>query len=181
MTKSTVIKRKAIRVFFAILPYWQVQKQLMQNIEILEPICSGRKITMQHLHLTLLFLGDVPTHQIQTLRQIAKTISADKFEFKLDTIGYWRHSHIIYIQARNFPTELFSLADSLKIALSKDGFVFDNRAYKPHITLFRKAFQFVNTDLIKPIQWYVDQWFLIQSKSTNKGVEYIPLGHWNLN
>ncbi|MBY0474768.1 MAG: RNA 2',3'-cyclic phosphodiesterase [Nitrosomonas sp.] len=180
MTKNNEIERKSIRVFFAILPNKQIQKQLMYHSETLEPICGGRKVKMQHIHLTLLFLGNVETHRIQTLQQIAENIPAKKFEFKLDTIGYWRHNHIVYIQAKKFPVELFSLADSLKIALSKGGFAFDNRTYKPHITIFRKAIHHVSTDLINPIRWCVNQWLLVQSKPTHSGVEYIPLSYWRL-
>lgn len=181
MTKSNEIERKSTRVFFAILPNKQIQKQLIHHSETLESICGGRKVRMQHLHLTLLFLGNVEIHRIQTLQQIAESIPAKKFEFKLDTIDYWRHNHIICIQSKKFPAELFSLADSLKIALSNGGFTFDNRAYKPHITLFRKAIHHViSTDLIKPIQWCVNQWSLVQSKPTHSGVEYIPLSHWCL-
>jgi 2'-5' RNA ligase len=135
---------------------------------------------MQHLHMTLLFLGNISIHQLQTLQQIAKTIPAKKFALKLDIVGYWKHNHIIYIRAKEFPAELFSLTDSLKIALSESGFIFDNRTYKPHITILRKTICHISTTMIKPIQWYVNQWFLIQSQPAHNGVEYIPLDHWYL-
>jgi 2'-5' RNA ligase len=179
LIKSKKIERKSIRVFFAIFPNKQVQKQLIYHSEMLESIYGGHKIKMQHLHMTLLFLGNISIHQIQTLQQIAKMISAKKFELKLDIIGYWKHNHIIYIKAKEFPTELFSLTDSLKIALSENGFVFDNRAYKPHITILRKTICH-HINMIKPIQWCVNQWFLIQSQPTHYGIEYIPLNHWYL-
>jgi len=180
LIKHNKIERKSIRVFFAIFPNKQVQKQLIQHGGMLESAYGGHKIKMQHLHMTLLFLENISIHQIQTLREIAQTISAKKFALKLDIIGYWKHNHIAYIRAQESPAELFSLTDSLKIALSENGFVFDNRTYKPHITILRKTICHINANLIKPIQWYVNQWFLIQSQPTHSGVEYIPLNHWDL-
>jgi 2'-5' RNA ligase len=180
LIKSNKIEGKSIRVFFAIFPNKQVQKQLIQHSKMLESIYGGHKIKMQHLHMTLLFLGNISIPQIETLRKIAQTISAKKFALKLDVIGYWKHNHIIYIRAKESPAELFSLTDSLKIALSENDFVFDNRTYKPHITILRKAICHINANLIEPIQWHVNQWFLIQSQPTCNGIEYIPLNHWYL-
>jgi len=178
--KCTDTNIKSIRIFFAILPNKFVQEQLAHQAEILEPICGGRKVKTQHIHLTLLFLGNVSTHRIETLQQVMKKVSAKKFAFSLEEICYWKQNRIIYIQPKQFPEELFSLVDSLRNVLSEAGFLFDKRAYKPHITLIRKATHQTRTDLIKPIMWLVNEWSLIQSKQTDSGVDYIPLGHWCL-
>lgn len=178
--KGTNIKIKSIRVFFAIFPDEFVQKQLAHQAEILEPTCGGRRMRTQNLHLTLLFLGEVSTHRIATLQQTMKNISAKKFELSLDRICYWKHNQIIYIQANQFPTELFFLVDSLKIALSEAGFLFDKFTYKPHVTLIRKATHSTEINLNDPIKWHVNEWSLIQSRQTENGVDYIPLKQWNL-
>lgn len=166
---------KTIRVFFAIFPNKLVQKQLSHQAEILEPICAGRKVRTQNFHLTLLFLGDVCTHQTETLLQTMKIISAKKFSLSLDRICYWKRNQIIYIQAKQFPNELFFLVDSLKIALSEAGFFFDKYTYKPHVTLIRKATQPAEINLSTPIKWHVNEWSLIQSKQTSSGIDYVPL------
>lgn len=178
--KYTHTPIKPIRVFFAIFPNQSAQKQLAHQAELLEPICGGRKVKIQHIHLTLLFLGNVSAHRIEALQQSMSNITAKEFEFSLEEICYWEKNKIIYIQAKKFPSELFSLVDSLKDILSRTGFLFDIRAYKPHVTLIRKATHQTNTALIKPIKWHVDKWFLIQSKQNDSDVDYIPLGQWRL-
>ena len=178
--KGTDTKIKPIRVFFAIFPNEFVQKQLAHQAEILEPTCGGRKIRTQNFHLTLLFLGDVSTHRIAILQQTMKNISAKKFELTLDKIGYWKRNQITYIQANQFPDELFFLVDSLKTALSEAGFLFDKYIYKPHVTLIRKATHSAEINLPIPITWEVNEWSLIQSRQTESGIDYIPLSQWNL-
>lgn len=178
--RNTDPETNAIRVFFAIFPNKFVRQQLALQAEKLEPFCGGRKIRIPHFHLTLVFLGDLSICRIETLRQIMKNISAKKFELNLDKVGYWKHNQIIYLQAKQFPTELFALVEALKTALYETGFSFDARVYKPHITLIRKAKHPINTDLIKPILWHVNQWSLIQSKPMQTGIDYVPLGHWLL-
>jgi len=178
--KDTDLGTKPIRVFFAVAPTQSVQKQLAHQAQLLEPLCGGRKIKMPHLHLTLVFLGDVCVQRIEPLLQIMKQLSVKKFSLVLDQISYWKHNQIVYLHAKQFPAELFALVNALQATLSEAGFTFDRRQYKPHITLFRKAIHPVNTNLISPIHWPVNQWHLLQSKPAPAGVDYVPLGHWRL-
>jgi len=178
--KDTDPGKKLIRVFFAVSPTQSVQKQLAHQANLLESLCGGRKIKMPHLHLTLVFLGDVCVQRIEILRQIMKKLSVKKFALVLDQISYWKHNQIVYLHAKQFPAELFILVNVLQVTLSEAGFTFDHRLYKPHITLFRKAIHPVNTDLINPIHWPINQWHLLQSKPVPAGVDYVPLGHWCL-
>lgn len=181
MTKQdTDLEVKSIRVFFAISPSKFVQRQLAHQAELLAPICGGRQIVMPHFHLTLVFLGDVSIQRIETLRHIMKNIAAKKFALCLNKISYWKHNQIIYLHAKQFPAELFDLVAALQSTLSQAEFLFDHRVYKPHITLFRKAAHPVNTELINPIHWPVSEWTLLQSKPTQTGIDYVPLGHWRL-
>ncbi|NBQ68512.1 MAG: RNA 2',3'-cyclic phosphodiesterase [Nitrosomonadaceae bacterium] len=181
MTKQdTDPETKSLRVFFAISPSKFVQRQLAHQAELLAPICGGRQIVMPHFHLTLVFLGNISTQRIETLRHIMRKIAAKKFALCLDKISYWKHNQIIYLHAKQFPAELFDLVAALQSTLSEAGFLFDRRLYKPHITLFRKAAHPVNTELINPIHWPVSQWTLLQSKPTQTGVDYVPLDHWRL-
>lgn len=173
-------EKKPIRVFFAVSPTQLVQKQLTHQAKLLEPLCGGRRIKVPHLHLTLVFLGNVCVQRIEPLRQIMKKLSAKKFVMVLDQISYWKHNQIVYLHAKQFPAELFALVDTLQATLSEAGFTFDHRVYKPHITLFRKAIHPVKTDLVNPIHWPVNQWHLLQSKPVSTGIDYVPLDHWRL-
>ena len=174
------IAGRPLRVFFAIFPNQAAQDQLTRQTELLEPICGGYKVKKTHRHLTLLFLGNVSIHRIEPLQEAMKAISEKEFEISLEVIGYWKKSQIIYMQAKRFPNELFSLVDSIKGKLSEAEFLFDERTFKPHITLIRKATRPARIELPQPIQWHVNEWFLVQSKQTNQGINYIPLAQWFL-
>jgi len=178
--EHTHTNTKPIRVFFAIFPDKSVQAQLTHQAEQLKPICGGNTVKMQQIHLTLLFLGNIAIHRLEILQQAMKNVAAKKFEFKLEEICYWKHNQIVYCQAKQFPAALFTLADSLKNAVSDAGFLIDTRTYKPHVTLIRKATHSKKINLDTPVIWHVSEWFLIQSKQTDRGVEYIPLSQWHL-
>lgn len=181
MTEQCVgVTIKPVRVFFAIFPNKRIQEQLVHLAESLEPICGGRKIKKQRIHLTLLFLGNINAHRIEALQQAMKMVTEKEFELSLEEICQWKKNQIIYVQSNKFPAELFSLVDSIGHVLSEIGFLLDNHTYKPHITLLRKAVRPAKIGLIEPIQWRVNEWFLIQSKQTDHGVDYIPLGQWRL-
>lgn len=171
---------QSIRIFFAIFPNKFVRTQLAHQAELLESTCGGRKVKIQHIHLTLLFLGNVAVHQIETLRQAMKNVSAKKFEFNLEEICYWKQNKIFYIRSKQFPRELFSLVDSLRNTVSAAGFSFDKRIYKPHITLIREVTHPVRINLKHSIKWSVNKWSLIQSKQVGSSMDYFSLGHWHL-
>ena len=178
--KYTNTNAKPVRVFFAIFPDKFVQTQLVRQAEQLMLICGGNLVRAQQIHLTLLFLGNIAVYQIGVLQQAMKNVSVKKFEFKLEEICYWKKNQIVYGQAKQFPKELLTLVDSLGNVLSEAEFSIEKRVYKPHVTLIRKAIPFTKINLDTPILWHVNEWFLMQSRQTNNGVDYIPLGQWSL-
>jgi 2'-5' RNA ligase len=178
--KYTVIQARPIRVFFAIFPEESVLVQLSHQAELLALTCGGRKVKLQHIHLTLLFLGYVAVDQIKVLQQIVNEISAKKFELILKRISYWKQNKIVFIQAEEYPTELFSLVNVLKNRIQRAGFSFDKRAYIPHITLIRKAMYPVKINLNNPIRWQINEWFLVESRQTDSSMDYLPLAQWVL-
>lgn len=181
MIKESVdVHAKPLRVFLALFPNKSVQAQLAHQAKLLEPICGGRLVKIQHIHLTLLFLGNIAVHQIESVQQAMSNILAKKFELNLEEIGYWKQNQVVYIRAKKFPVELFFLMNALRNTLLETGFSFDNHTYKPHVTLIRKAIRPVKINLNNPIQWQVNEWFLIQSKQTDNGIDYLSLGEWRL-
>ena len=171
---------KSIRLFLGIFPDKLTQIQLAHQVEKLATICGGNKVSLEKLHLTLVFLGDVAIPRIKILQQAINSVIAKKFVFELNEIRYWKKNEIVYIQARSFPAELYYLVDSLRNALTRSEFITDKRIYKPHITLIRRAHCLSKVDLNTSITWDVDKWFLIHSKQDNNSIEYISLQHWNL-
>lgn len=165
-----------IRVFFAACPPYRICKQLIHQAEMLQPAYGGHCVKIPNIHLTLAFLGNVPLNRIDVLHKIMQTLSAQEFDLTFDEICYWKHHKVIFARPEKSPAELLSLVNLLKTALGITGFRFDNRTYKPHITLIRKANPSAVTRLNKPVHWHVSEWSLLQSRQTGYGVEYVPLG-----
>ncbi|WMJ08394.1 RNA 2',3'-cyclic phosphodiesterase [Nitrosomonas sp. sh817] len=177
---GNVPEKQSRRIFFAAFPNKMTQKKLIREAEEIQAMCGGRVIKAHHVHLTLLFLGDTNMDRIDTLLETMKKISVKRFELELNKISYWKHNQIVFAGASHYPDELFVLVESLKNSLTEAGFLFDNRNYKPHITLIRKAFRPIDNQPMKPVLWSIGQWHLVQSKSGPEGADYISLAHWPL-
>lgn len=176
------LKKKTIRVFFAIKPDGAALKQLSHLAKQLASSCGGQNTRQANIHLTLVYLGEIAIDRLAALRAAAKFVTATTFNLSFDEIRHWKHNQIIYASTKKFTPELLTLVNNLQNTLSISGFTFDSRTYKPHITLARKVKPVqMLPDLATPISWRVAEWFLIQSKQTGHGIKYISLDCWALN
>lgn len=183
--ENTGVRRKTVRVFFAIWPDGAAQKQLygLAKQLRLESLCGGRKTKAENIHLTLVFVGEVETGKLAALCRIAEGIQGSRaraFDFVVDGIRYWKHSNIIYASTGKIPWELIDLVTVLQDTLSAAGFSLERRAYKPHITLMREASCEILPELTEPITWRVHEWMLVKSGQASEGPVYIPIDRWPL-
>lgn len=170
-----------MRVFFALVPSQSIQNQLASQSKILQKQCGGRIIPTKQIHLTLLFLGNVAVTHIEILKDAMNNVASQEFVFDLNQLGYWKKNQILYARAPIFPDELFLLVESLWNAIHYTPLKVKKYTFTPHVTLIRKANQpDINPFFDTPIHWPAKNWFLMQSKQTEHGIEYIPLGGWKL-
>jgi 2'-5' RNA ligase len=180
---------KNARVFFAIWPDAAAKEQLMELASGLQRNlgCTGRRISAENIHLTLVFVGNVDNHGLQALCRAAEEIAKTgkrPFELVIQKIGYWKHNHIAYAAPREIPSALEELVGILREAIESVGFSAEERAYKPHITLMRDATcspLSKTMEAIGPVVWEVREWLLVKSEqSGGGGVVYSPIGYWPL-
>lgn len=175
---------KSIRVFFAIWPKDAVWRQLCDLSEKLELICGGRRTRAESIHLTLIFLGEMETSQLNALCLAANTVRGRAFNFIVKGIRYWKLNRLVYAGTGEAPMELYDLVGSLKDTLSAYGFSFDHRSFTPHITLVRKVQRYVLPKslirLVEPIVWPVNEWILVKSEQASDRSVYTPIGRWSL-
>ena len=173
-----------IRVFFAIWPKEAVWRQLCDLSEKLELVCGGRRTRAESIHLTLIFLGEMETSQLDALCLAANTVKGRAFNFIVEGVRYWKFNRVVYAGTGEVPLELFDLVDSLQDTLSANGFSFDHRAFTPHITLVRKVQRYVLPkpliSLVEPIVWPVSEWILVKSEQASDRSVYTPIGRWPL-
>lgn len=178
------IKRETARVFFAIWPDSTAQKQLAALAEQLQAgrFCSGRKTEPENIHLTLVFVGEVDASELDALCLVADEVrdNACAFDVVIEHIRYWKHKGIAYAAPGNVPRELEDLVTALQDALSAAGFSIEQRTYKPHITLMRKASCNAMPHLAAPIFWKAREWILVKSTQTGNGSVYNAIRRWPL-
>ncbi len=175
---------RSMRVFFAIWPKDAAWRQLCDLSEKLELVCGGRRTRAESIHLTLIFLGEMETSQLDALCLAANTVKGRAFNFIVEGVRYWKFNRVVYAGTGEVPLELFDLVDSLQDTLSANGFSFDHRAFTPHITLVRKVQRYVLPkpliSLVEPIVWPVSEWILVKSEQASDRSVYTPIGRWPL-
>ncbi len=175
------IRRETARLFFAIRPDSAVQAALKRMArKVAASQQDGQCVKPENIHLTVLFLGDVESDRIDTLREIAGSVTAQTFSLSIQGTLFWKKNRIVMAKVDHYPTALFALADALTTALIAAGFSCEDRKYKPHITLIRNVGAHLPMQLENPIQWDVSDWLLLQSRLSSHGPCYTELGRWPL-
>ncbi len=167
------------RLFFALWPDAPIRAQLSSVAASLHSV-PGRRVAADHLHLTLIFLGDVDVNRQDCAQRAAAGVAGRQFDLLLDVLGYWRRAQIVWLGCSRAPTELLSLVNALQANLIDCGFAPEARAYRPHVTLARKAQKNFAGATIAPVCWPVTRFVLMESIQEQGGVRYAILESWNL-
>ncbi len=144
---------------------------------------GGRLIRPDHLHLTLVFLGNVARAKTFQLEAIAQHQCGAGFTLEFGKTGYWRHNRIVWAAPISIPEPLHALVAALERSLRHAGIQFDRQRkeneYVPHITLIRDAR--APAELPTPqFGWRISEFALIESVRGAKGAEYQVLARWPL-
>jgi 2'-5' RNA ligase len=127
------------------------------------------------LHLTVAFLGELTGAGLDVARAVPP-ISVGPFELTLDAIGIWPESKILWLAPTNPPDALADLETQLWDRLVERGFQGEERIYRPHVTLARRA-RPVDTP-VTPINWAVHELALVESFPAGRNVHYEVLHRW---
>jgi len=130
-----------MRLFIAInfpsgaLAYLQDQQRRLEEVAL-----EGRFVSPDKLHLTLAFLGEVSMADSGHLSSIIKEVEGDPFEIKLKGLGSFRRgrSALWWVGIDNSPP-LLDYRERLCNRLLEEGYDFDQRPFRPHITIARQV------------------------------------------
>jgi 2'-5' RNA ligase len=152
------------RVFFALWPTEAERVPLAEWQKTLQHLCGGRTMQSNTLHSTLVFIGDVDLSRLEALQLAAQNASGMSFELCFDMARYWGHNHIVYAAPSHVPPHLVHLVGSLEQQLKSHRFEFDQREYKPHVTLLRNA-RWTDAPLpgMLAVCWQIKDFALVQS------------------
>jgi 2'-5' RNA ligase len=166
------------RVFFALWPDEPVRRQLIQHGEKMHRLLGGKLARAESVHMTLLFLGDVPVQQLEVLRALGGEAAFEPFTLRLDQTGCWKHNQVAWVAPAQIPPALARMVQTLEEGLESAGFRFDRRPLSPHITLLRKARCVPLLDRVPVIEWAVGEFVLVRSELHSEGSRYTVIGRW---
>lgn len=170
------------RLFLALWPDDAVRARLTEARDFVAAHHRGRPVDPGNLHITLVFLGSADADKRRCAEAAAARVTAPPFTLILDSLGHWPRPQVSWVGSTSTPEALSELLAQLRRTLGQCGFDLDNRPFRPHVTLLRKARgrpQFPSS-LAPPIQWPVTRIYLVASVTRTHGAEYRIVGTWPL-
>jgi RNA 2',3'-cyclic 3'-phosphodiesterase len=169
------------RVFFALWPDDAARAAIVRATRDAVRASGGRPVAKERLHITVAFLGELTAAGLEAARS-APPIPVGPFELTLDAVGVWPESRILWL-APSAPSEaLFDLEGGLWDALATRGFRPEDRIYRPHMTLVRRAKPIETTVelAVEPVRFAVRDLALVESFPDGRRVHYEVLQRWPL-
>ena len=178
LTSSTSVEHR--RLFFGLDARSQSQALvgLQQQLAL-----AASPVVAENLHLTVLFLGAVDGAWLSQLCQLGGQVASQQAGFRLvlDQLGVFPQAKVAWVGPSQAPSQLLELEQALRDGVSALGLPLDERPYRPHLTLYRKARTLPPpAEPCRPIPLPVSEFHLYESCSTPGGVQYCKLASWKL-
>ena len=167
------------RLFFALVP-GEVERDAIHRALEAAGGPGGRPMPRQNWHLTLRFLGNVDPDQRACLERAAARIRVAPFALTLDHLGSWRGPGVAWLAPSAIPTHLTALNAASEAAALACGLAADERPYRPHVTVARKAPARETTELPEAVPWKATAFSLMASRRDSRGAVYREVSRWPL-
>ena len=168
------------RVFFALWPDPVTRSRIAQHGLELAVRVDGRATAAAALHMTLVFVGEVPTNSLVSLSEAADSVRVPKFLLSLDRLGTWRGNGVGWLAPSHVPDAALQLSETLRMALREREIAFDAKNFKAHVTIARKLVRPAAMELVAAIEWRVQEFVLMRSRLAAEGARYERVGRWTL-
>lgn len=166
------------RLFFALWPDDKSRHHIDQ-INQKVSLTGIRKLIPDNLHITLVFLGNVEDDIAAAVQKRAAEVIAPPVSLSFDELDFWPKPKVLCLTCCKQPKAIYELVNALTSMVSAYPVRLEQRPYRAHITLARKAWQRPDTEF-EPVVINADSFALVESKSTEQGVRYEVLQRWPL-
>lgn len=171
-----------MRLFIAITLPVQANTNLTRNIEQLSAfLTSGNIVPQDNLHITLHFLGETPDSKLIYIQSAMDSLKGmEKPMLGISGITAFRSADLICARYKH-NNALIEVHKKLGDGLEQAGFFVEDRAYRPHTTLIRKArFSLPFSEVNKNVTVYNKPFeagciTLYRTLFEQDGVKYVPL------
>src|SRR5262245_55605757 len=168
------------RPFFALWPDDVLRQRIWASTREAVTESRGRPTSIANLHVTVLFLGEVPEDRFASVRAAGDAARAEPFELELDSVEVWKRSGVLSLTARDAPPPLVSLVEQLRFRLLEAQFNLRPEDYRPHVTLARRVMRRNLRRALPSIRWQVREHVLVESRPGTDGSSYTVLERWKL-
>lgn len=175
------------RVFLALWPdeatrqhLFEAQKKLKRDPELSPVLQSARAVACDNLHITLHFIGSISTEAIQSLVTSLDSVQCKSFDMVMDKAGCFPKPRVFWLGLKEIPDELKALEQQTAACVQSCVENYQRIPYRPHITLFRKVKAAMKLVTIPEIDWPIQSFALVESKTYPEGVQYHVLKEWPL-
>lgn len=162
---STAADPKAVepplRLFLALWPDAATRRGLAAWRDAFGWPRAAAPVPDERLHLTLHFIGNVAAARLPELGAGLR-VPVTPFELCLDEAVVWPHG-LAVLGARRPSDRLAALHAALAGALVRLGLPVEQRAFRPHVTLARRAAGARPDAGVPPVHWAVQGYCLVQS------------------
>ncbi len=164
------------RLFFALWPGEATRRALYRETRAVVRHCGGRPVATDQLHLTLLFLGQVPGEAVGAVTTAAVALDCPGFTLVFDRYGWFESAQVLWLGCSAPPAPLPTLAAGLaRQVRAVTGLVPDPKPFQPHVTLARKVRNPPQFPPPRPVAWPVDGFALVESVTAPEGARYTVL------
>jgi 2'-5' RNA ligase len=163
------------RLFFALWPDPETRAKCAAVSAALK--ACGRPVQPDNLHVTLVFIGGVDDTVEAKLVEAAGTVNFAKISIRFDALDYWHRPRIVCLTGKPEDEAAAALVEALNQIAAALEIPTDDRPYRAHVTLLRKAKKLPPLSF-EPIVWRSGAFCLVESCSTPEGVVYRVLKTW---
>lgn len=154
----------AERWFFAIWPEPGAREALADQLDALIPPRARRTHPLD-LHLTLVFLGELDTERLRCAEAAAGALRADPFALRIDRVGWFPRSRVLWCGPSSTPAPLQGLFADLQDRLRRCDIAPESRPYRPHVTLARDVRRRPHASSLASVEWTVSALVLAAGQS----------------
>ena len=168
------------RLFFALWPTDEFRADLVSATQNLARDSGGRVIPPENLHVTLLFLGQVPDARFDAVQRAADALAhAPAFELSFDRAEVWGRANLLALTTSATPPAATALAEKLRYSL-RDEVSGSEHEFRPHITLARDLPRRRRAEPMQALLMKVNDFVLVESRPGPSGSQYLVLRRWPL-
>ncbi|TFW33270.1 RNA 2',3'-cyclic phosphodiesterase [Massilia horti] len=160
-------KPATTRLFLALWPEQGIRDQLAQWRDAWRWPQGAASVPDDKLHVTLHFLGNQPSERVPEIMQ-GLAVPFAPFRLSLGQAKLWPHG-IAVLEPHMEPDELLQLHADLAQALVALGLLPEERKYRPHVTMSRRAPNAIAPTDGPLIDWEIQRYALVESRPGNGG------------